>query len=125
MITEVSVERLASQASNDPFEGVGFLWSLREPITRDEIDQRIFCGLLEAMPYSPYELQPREYHLRRIAWLVVHGWDDPIQVWTYELQVGIDDGFHRVAAALFRGDEAIQVTIPEPVCLESLGRVLP
>lgn len=61
----------------------------------------------------------RRWHIERIAWLVVHGWEDPI-----EIDVGVPflgccprllapaywivcDGNHRLAAAIYRGDSRI------------------
>lgn len=53
-------------------------------------------------------------HEVRIAWFVANGWKDPILI-----DVGIpgfsnfyvDDGNHRLAAALIRGDETITANI--------------
>ena len=55
----------------------------------------------------------REEHVKRVAYLVVNGWDDNIciDVGIPEMNCYIDwivmDGNHRLAAAFFRGDADI------------------
>lgn len=57
------------------------------------------------------------HHACRIAWLVQHGWDDPIEVDVGVPHMGcypewpILDGNHRVYAAAVRGDKEILVTV--------------
>jgi len=59
----------------------------------------------------------RRHHIERIAWFVVHGWEDSI-----EIDVGVpsmgccvdwinQDGNHRLAAAFYRKDDTIKVSI--------------
>jgi len=71
----------------------------------------------EPLPYHDLQLTSsvncQAEHERRVAYLYVHGWDDPI-----ELDVGVAgfdtgssypvyDGNHRIAAAVLRGDSHI------------------
>lgn len=57
----------------------------------------------------------RQFHVRRIAYLVVHRWSDPIKIEVWDDMTdpgwGLDDGNHRHAAALMRGDETILADI--------------
>jgi hypothetical protein len=55
-------------------------------------------------PYTPEKR--RDYHIRRIAWLVKNGWDEPVEIdvgipsmnyWPYPLI----DGHHRLCAAIY------------------------
>lgn len=54
------------------------------------------------------------YHARRIAYLVKHGWDEPILVdvgcGPYGGHFMIDDGNHRFCAAVIRGDKSIKAS---------------
>lgn len=64
-------------------------------------------------PVSPYDLRSApnpDYHVKRIAYLVTHRDPQPLVIvpnvrGSYEL----DDGFHRLAAAIYRGDATIRV----------------
>jgi hypothetical protein len=65
-------------------------------------------------PYTPE--QRRDYHIRRIAWLVKNGWDKPVEIdvgipsmnyWPYPLI----DGHHRLCAAIYRGDLTIAASV--------------
>ncbi len=55
----------------------------------------------------------KEIHEARVAWLAIHGWDDPIEIdfgcpalgWIW---YPLTDGHHRLAAAIMRGDKAIE-----------------
>lgn len=53
------------------------------------------------------------HHESRVAWLVIHGWNDPIEVdfgspvlWGTDWWA-ITDGNHRLAAAIYRGEASI------------------
>lgn len=58
-----------------------------------------------------------EDHIARIAYLVIHGWDDPIDVDVGVPSLGcwlewpVTDGNHRLAAAAVRGDEYIVASV--------------
>jgi hypothetical protein len=55
----------------------------------------------------------RQWHINRVAWLVVRGWKDAISVDVGVPFMGcwpswiVDDGNHRLVAAIYRGDETI------------------
>lgn len=63
---------------------------------------------------SPYDHRPWRYHARRIAYLVKHGWNDPILVDVGCGGLGghfsVDDGNHRLCAAVIRGDASIKAS---------------
>lgn len=60
--------------------------------------------------------QARDFHIHRIAYLVHHGYDqeapkiavahDGVRTWIY-------DGNHRVAAAIIRGDAALDIVLAD------------
>jgi GNAT superfamily N-acetyltransferase len=52
-------------------------------------------------------------HEARIASLLRDGWEDPIRVYKDGDGIGIDDGYHRLAAASIRGDQDIAVEYVE------------
>lgn len=107
----VQVKRLAMHWS--PFTNP--VWhGMTKPITEREIRQAIEQGRLYP-PCIEYQCTScsRAVHAARIAWLVVNGWDTPI-----ELDVGVPslgcciewivcDGHHRLAAAIYRKDRYI------------------
>ena len=51
----------------------------------------------------------RQYHARRIAYFVVHGWDDPIVL--HGDEHGIHDGLHRLKAAKHKGMKTISCRV--------------
>lgn len=95
--------------------------------TSEEIQQAIDNGWLEARgiqshraeldkewyevskgnPNEIAQLQ-REYNARRIAYLAVHGWPDPLRV---EANGKMHDGTHRLRAAIHLELEEVAVTI--------------
>lgn len=56
-----------------------------------------------------YCLRVKTYHARRIAQFVRHGWTDPIALTKDKT---ITDGLHRLRAAIHKGMEEVEVTIP-------------
>ena len=50
----------------------------------------------------------RIYHARRIAYFIVHGWNDPI---TVDADGWITDGSHRIRAAIALGMDEIEIQI--------------
>lgn len=70
-----------------------------------------------ALPVDDSEQGNPFAHARRIAYLVEHGWNDPIEVdvgipclWCHPVWPVLD-GNHRVYAAAVRGDAEIVVTV--------------
>lgn len=106
----LSVEKLiklCNVLSNPPWEEIE-----THPIDIGELRVRLKEGNFHQDPlfeYNPWEPQTREFHIERIAFLAVNGWNDnPIQMYfnhkgIYPLQ----DGAHRLAAAYLRNDEWI------------------
>ena len=98
-----------------PFDHKCWL-GLSEPVTRKAvqaaIDSKCLCG-------TPWDVEHWDsgVHVRRIAYLVTHGWTEPIEidVGVPTLGCNIDwvilDGHHRLAAAIFRGDANVLVSV--------------
>jgi len=59
----------------------------------------------------------RRYHIERVAYFVVHGWSDPIDLDVGVPSLGchivwvIQDGNHRFYAAVIRGSKSILATL--------------
>jgi len=96
--------RLVNPLAVPPWEGVECV------IEPAEVLQAVRMDCLR--PWDA-ELLTREHHIERIAWFVVNGWTD-----TIELDIGapdlgwtagwpIQDGNHRFAAAIVRGDSLV------------------
>jgi hypothetical protein len=90
-----------------------------DAITREEIQRAVGNQDFHQEPIAEewYEDGVRDKHIKRIAYLAVHGWDDAIEIdvgvpvlnyWNDHIVI---DGNHRLAAAIFRGDETIGATI--------------
>lgn len=113
-VTRVHTSHLARYC--DPYKGCWI--DLEAPITIDEVSAGL--GSAPRRPLKPYEtwwLAPntkaamakvRRDHIRRIAWFVNNGFQDPIDVDVGVPSLGyynthlIVDGNHRFAAALYR-----------------------
>lgn len=92
----------------NPFKGC--CWEgLDRPITSNEIR----AALAAPIPPSAGAAKTREQHAARIAWFVLNGWNDPIEVDIGIPSLGcyvrwpVTDGNHRFAAAIFRHDKTI------------------
>lgn len=102
----------------NPFSGC--CWAGTDsPVTHGEIGAAVAGGDL-LPPRERSDGFDRAQHVARIAWFVVNGWDDPIEIdvgihgihgggWTGAWPVG--DGNHRLAAAMFRDDESIRANM--------------
>lgn len=124
---------LASMTAWDPFRD-GNTWDTGLRVTRKSVENAIARGHLlspqEATAFYHHSITSgssleyflsakgvsyRQFHVRRIAYLVVHGWLNPvkIEVWDDMADPGweLDDGNHRHAAAIMRGDETILADI--------------
>jgi hypothetical protein len=103
----------------DPFRA----WTL-EPVLLDEVAEALREDRLDERPYDTVSLLQlpsalRRYHAERIAWLVVHPDDTPVEIDVGAPSLGWHprsepfdflDGNHRLCAAAYRGDEAILVS---------------
>ena len=84
------------------------------PVRREEIKDKIAARQFRDKEGG----QTRNEHLERIAHLVVYGWPCPITLCVVpprrarevgiEPRWGMSDGFHRLAAAMYRQDEFIR-----------------
>ena len=104
----------------NPFEAVCWHGDLDRPITMDEVAEAVVAVALCAPAeeeHLPATQTARATHVARIAWFVVHGWNDPVSIDVGVPALGhhtgwmVDDGNHRLAAALFRGDTSISAEI--------------
>ncbi len=115
-VVQVSVDKLLETCIIAPATPWGYQIALDE--VRDAISKQEFESTpWELIGFEVFAEEERQYHIRRIAYLVVHGWSDPI-----EIDVGcpclgfytdwlILDGNHRFFAAVIRKDEYILSTI--------------
>jgi hypothetical protein len=87
------------------------------PITREDIEGAFRDPELEVLGAGTSETwtdrtKPdngycnRRRHILRIAWLVLHRDDTPIGMNSVE-KLDVYDGWHRLAAAIYRGDKTI------------------
>jgi hypothetical protein len=88
------------------------------PIRKLEVTKAIIEKRFNRIPYrSPYSTNnkyfSRQEHIERIAWLVVHPHSRPIKMDVDNLPRDgyIEDGYHRLAAAYYRGDKTILADI--------------
>lgn len=74
---------------------------------------RLEAGALYEQPLDGNPDVAPELHAGRIAYFVTHGWEDPISVDVGVPSLGcnvrwpVQDGNHRLAAAIYRNDDAI------------------
>lgn len=95
----------------NPFKNQVWLGLIR-PISIEEVEECMDNKWYAEYPLVGHDID-REEHASRIAYLVVNGWDDEIQI-----DVGVEgltmpqwiisDGNHRLAAAFYREDEFIE-----------------
>ena len=101
----LTVSELRSRA--DPFGPVNPWDDRMAPITVEEVRQAMRRGVQESDTFShgPSSREwTREDHINRIATLAAQRGDDPI---TLTSRGGVNDGMHRLAAAIVRGDETM------------------
>jgi hypothetical protein len=98
----------------NPFESD--VWGCGQ-VTRDMVTKNLTIGYGEPPPLCEYKLEHRRYHAARIAWFVENGWPDAISIDVGDPINGsdrdwlVDDGNHRLAAAIYRGDRLIQAEV--------------
>ncbi|MFK4706143.1 hypothetical protein ABIC83_002982 [Roseateles asaccharophilus] len=106
---------------SNPYDGV---WDTpdigRFRITLQQVRKCIALRKFEPKPFSPAtdcESWTLHRHACRVAYLAVNGWSDPIHLDVGVPSLGcnvdwlIEDGNHRTAAALARGDDFIESII--------------
>ena len=112
LVVDVPVEKLQSYWLAHPdakYNGKGPC-----SITLGEIGRAVRAKQLRA---TPVWTAVRQEHIKRIAYLVVHGWNDPIEIDVaapslgYHTGTPITDGHHRIAAATYLGHKTIPAII--------------
>lgn len=92
-------------------------WQYWKRLTRKDVRAAIKEKRLHAVPYSLNAPESGDNHEERIAWLVVNGWADPIRMDVGVPALGchvnwpVQDGNHRLAAAIYRKDESILASV--------------
>jgi hypothetical protein len=114
----------------DPF--VEYVWDWdTKPMSRLAVKRCVNANRVTSEPYEPplvwrmnKPFRSRDWHNRRVAYLVLYPVPSPIvidlQTYEYAKMAGlpawmVQDGNHRLAAAIYRGDKYIEAEI--------LGRV--
>lgn len=125
----ISVDKLALRCN--PFKSNCWI-GLDSPVTIEEIQSCIDVNDLLAPDLYRVrdDWEDRVDHIRLIAWFVKNGWVDPIGVDvgipSLACHVGwpVQDGNHRFAAAIFRGDSIIDANMQgateEILCLAKM-----
>ena len=115
LVLQVPVDRLQDLCNPIKSNPWGFQFSPKE------VDLAIKANDLQATPrkYFPpkFTEEIRQHHIRRIAYLAINGWSDPIDIDVGVPSLGcfvswpILDGNHRFYAALLRKDHSILATL--------------
>jgi hypothetical protein len=115
LVLEVPVDRLRELC--DPVKGRP--WGCQ--ISPREVEKAVETDKFQTTPWkkSPRRLtsKERKYHIERVAYFVVHGWLDSIDLDVGVPSLGcyvrwlIQDGNHRFYAAVIRGDQFILSTL--------------
>jgi len=115
----IKFQKRCNPIDDTSFMGTGFgenCWGLDGPITQNDISVAAKAHNLlppESSGTKGGFLSSRLEHIARIAWFVVHGWNDPIHIDVGVPSLGcypawpLEDGNHRFAAAIVRGDRVI------------------
>jgi hypothetical protein len=100
-----------------------YVWDITRPVTKDAVGKAIAENRFRPVPLDlnttlEMDMESRTaYHIERIAHLVQAGWEDEIDVDVGVPALGyhpdwiVQDGNHRLAAAIYRGDESIAVSV--------------
>lgn len=115
LVLQVPVVRLRELC--DPTKSTP--WGYR--IAPKEVDKAIEAGKFQTSPWKAFPRsftgKERQYHIERVAYFVVHGWLDPIDIDVGVPSLGchvgwvIQDGNHRFYAAVIRGSKSILATL--------------
>ena len=115
-VAEVEVSWLPDALRRDP-------WCAG--VTEEGVELALATGNLRSAPIltvSVFKTEPASVHEARIAWFVEQGWRDTIQLDVGAPDLGchvgwiVEDGNHRLAAAIYRGDKTIDCTIGGDLC---------
>ena len=97
-------------------------WNCKTMLVKNDVLSAIAANALWDAPIPPDGTEDPYVHAQRIAWLVTHGWDDPIDVDVgipglgYCPEWPIIDGNHRLYAAVIRGDKKILASVSGDLC---------
>jgi hypothetical protein len=115
--SNISVSLTVLSEICNPYSAI--VWhGVNSPIKKHEVTKQIRQGnLLDPNTIDPNNLRhgKRIAHIRRIAWFVVNGWSDPLEVDVGVPSAGchidwpVTDGNHRLAAAILRKDASITI----------------
>lgn len=90
----------------DPFHAFG-----GRRVSESSVHKALAAGNF-ASEFQSWDNRKWSYHAQRIAYFVKHGWDEPISVdvgcGPLGGHFGVDDGNHRLCAAVIRGDASIK-----------------
>ena len=114
-VLKVSVPKLREMA--DPFSCD--VWNCGSILTKDEVANSIRYRRYKVEPYPGQcgELWSHLDHASRVAYFVVFGWCEPIEVDVGVPYLGfmpqwpVSDGNHRLAAAIFTGLQVIDAEV--------------
>lgn len=114
LVIEVPLPSLLSLIpDSSPF--VYYVWEEGEdPVCRKEIEGSLSKKKLNPHPYPGIvHSWTRQEHIERIAYLVANPADDPLDldIGVFSLNASLYDGHHRLAAAQFREDPLIRVSL--------------
>ena len=111
LIVDIPVANLLNWS---PFQNT--VWfGIKTPVRKSDVQKAI--DTKDFVPfkfYKNFNNLRKIYHIKRIATLVVKGWDDPIDidvgcpVLNHHVDWIVLDGNHRLGAAIFRGDRTIK-----------------
>ncbi len=101
----------------DPFETPP--WEDSAMFSVEAVARAVAAGELQAKPFSGGFGLDWSFgdHSRRVAYLVVHGRENAIEVdfgvpvMGLHVYAPVQDGYHRLAAAIYRGDEFILASV--------------
>lgn len=131
ILAKISVDFLINNYTNALEDDL--IWYViddNSPITKEEIKEKLEKNDFEEQPYDVEKnrcksMNTREYHIKRIAYLVQNYCNiSPIDIeivndWDFS----IEDGNHRLAAAIYRGDKYIEANIFG--FIDNLNEVIP
>lgn len=119
LVGDVVISKILQEWECDPFERV--VWpELDRPITREEVVAAIHTGFPRGtVPYAGLHTIAfdRESHVHRVAFFVVNGWTDAVDMdlgcpsLGYHSPWPIQDGNHRFAAAVYLGHQTIRANL--------------
>lgn len=87
------------------------------PITLKEVEKAVKDKRFQPKPFYSEKRISRIWHIERVAFLAEHGWTGALDIDVGVPSMGcfptwpILDGNHRHAAAIFRGDLEIEVSV--------------